>query len=47
MGDEGFQQSLSPIQRLGVDRLIEGAVEKNCEKKSKCTIEGCPVQRSH
>lgn len=47
MGDEGFQQSLSPIQRLGVVRLIEAAVEKNYEKKSKCTIEGCPVQCSH
>lgn len=47
MGDEGFQQSLSPIQRLGLVRLIEGAVEKNCEKKSKGTTEGCPVQCSH
>lgn len=47
VGDEGFQQSLSPIQRLGVARLAEGAVEKNYEKKSKGTIEGCPVQCSH
>lgn len=47
VGDEGFQQSLSSIQRLGVVRLIEAAVEKICEKKSKCTIESCPMQGSH
>lgn len=43
VGDECFQQDFSPVQRLGVVRLMEGAVEK----KRKGTIEGCPVQCSH
>lgn len=42
VGDEVFQQNLSPVQRLGGVRLIEGAV-KNCEKQEY----GYSVQCSH
>lgn len=47
MGDECLQQNPSPIQRLGVVRLIEGAAEKQCRKKCRGSLEGCPVQCSN